>query len=223
MKSNLTSTKSILKLPVKNLSFDNSTLAGFKKIIFFGQNFNQKEHEPVNLQLYYLLGNKTYSEKFISYYLNYTTKLISYKTVSDDLLSVTVLRSSYEKQKSIILSFYNQLNTFFAKFSKIYYKSWLVNLYFIGVGYKVFIYNQYLYIRLGFSKMLKLEIPSQVGVLTRRRNHLRLFSSDLGKLSAFVKVLTSLRSFDKYKGKGIYQYSDFSQVKLKTGKKQQFF
>lgn len=71
--------------------------------------------------------------------------------------------------------------------------------------------------------MLKIRIPSTVVVLTRKRNHLRILSSHHEYLESFLYVLKNLRIFDCYKGKGIFQTSNFSTVKLKVGKKQQFF
>jgi ribosomal protein L6P/L9E len=99
----------------------------------------------------------------------------------------------------------------------------MANIFFIGVGYKVFIFNNYLYLRLGFSRMLKIMIPNGVVVMTRKRNHLRIISSSHEQLESFLYLLKNLRVFDCYKGKGIFQNSDFSSVKLKVGKKQQFF
>lgn len=71
--------------------------------------------------------------------------------------------------------------------------------------------------------MLKILIPLNVTVLTRKRNHIRIISSQHNHLESFLYLLKNLRVFDCYKGKGIFQTSNFSSVKLKVGKKQQFF
>lgn len=127
---------------------------------------------------------------------------------------------------TVISASYGLLNKVFRCFStytNIFFSAWVSNIYFIGVGYKVFIFNDFLYLRLGFSRMLKIRIPSTVVVLTRKRNHLRILSSHHEYLESFLYVLKNLRIFDCYKGKGIFQTSNFSTVKLKVGKKQQFF
>lgn len=71
--------------------------------------------------------------------------------------------------------------------------------------------------------MIKIKIPNSLHVLTRYRNNIKLISSDLSLLNTFVNQLLLLRIFNPYKGKGIYQLADFSDIKLKVGKKQQFF
>lgn len=98
-----------------------------------------------------------------------------------------------------------------------------VSTFFIGIGYKVYIFNNYLYLRLGFSKMLKIKIPNSIFVFIRKRNMLRLISSNYQSLNSFNILLKNLRKFDKYKGKGIFSLGNFNDVKLKPGKKQQFF
>lgn len=206
-------------LPINSLSFNSTGFSEFKKLVFLGNNSFSSTLQFVHLSFMSKLSIIPFSNSLI----DTSTSVFSYFSTSC-LFSLAALKNkNFKVQKRLLVSAFNNLHKFFYVLSKIYLHSWVVNLFFIGVGYKVFIFNNFLYLRLGFSKMLKLEIPKNILILTRKRNHLRIFSSNLACLTDFTKVLMSLRSFDKYKGKGVYKHSDFSSIKLKTGKKQQFF
>jgi len=138
-------------------------------------------------------------------------------------LNLNILTNLNFSTKKLVLSFFNWLFNSYQLMVKTVYTNWYSSLYFIGIGYKIFIYKNFLYLRLGFSRMMKIAIPTGIVVLTRKRNNIKLISSSLEILSDFVRVLKGLRGFDLYKGKGIFELPDFSTIKLKVGKKQQFF
>ena len=163
---------------------------------------------------------KTYNLK--NYFILKNIKLVSSMFLPSSICFYLV-GSQTSNLTSAAYGLFNKLFYCFSNYTDIFFSVWISNIYFIGVGYKVFIFNDFLYLRLGFSRMLKILIPSTVTVLTRKRNHLRIISSQHKHLESFLYLLKNLRVFDCYKGKGIFQNSNFSSVKLKVGKKQQFF
>lgn len=158
-------------------------------------------------------------------FLNFLPPCLVNNNLKNTISLYVCSRDYLEKldQRRLLISFLNHSLVSYRRILTSLSMSWFVNLYFIGVGYKIFVYNDYLYIRLGFSRMIKIKIPNSLHVLTRYRNNIKLISSDLSLLNTFVNQLLLLRIFNPYKGKGIYQLADFSDIKLKVGKKQQFF
>lgn len=129
----------------------------------------------------------------------------------------------FNMQKKHILFFFNNLCKMFDKVISNNLYNWFCNIYLIGLGFRIFIYKDDMFIRLGYSKIIKFKIPLDILVLSRKRNNLKCFSSNKDSLSRFVNFICSLRAYNKYKGKGIYIYSNYSFIKMKTGKRQQFF
>lgn len=80
-----------------------------------------------------------------------------------------------------------------------------------------------MYVKLGFCRVLKVEVPAGISVFSRRKSRILLLSSDYNLLSNFIVKLKRLRKFDFYKGKGVFEYNTFDGIKLKVGKQQQFY
>lgn len=123
----------------------------------------------------------------------------------------------------LVFHFYRSLNRSVAALSLGTQSGWFASLNFIGLGYKVFLYKSELYIKLGYCRVLKLRVPIDISVFARRKNRLLFVSTSQESLSTFIHGLKRLRSFDFYKGKGIFEYSSFDGIKLKVGKQQQFY
>lgn len=103
------------------------------------------------------------------------------------------------------------------------YFGWLYTLNFIGLGYKVFLYQSFLYVKLGFCRVVKIAMPKGIFVFSRKKNRLLLVSNNYEVLYKFIFKLKGLRKFNFYKGKGLFEYSSFDGIKLKVGKQQQFY
>lgn len=85
-----------------------------------------------------------------------------------------------------------------------------------GIGYKVSIQGSTLVLQVGFSHLVKVEIPADISCQTKD-NSIILQGIDKERVGQFAASLRSIRPPDSYKGKGI-RYSD-EVVKLKPGKK----
>lgn len=102
----------------------------------------------------------------------------------------------------------NMLNSFF-----------ITKIFLVGLGYKNFVYNNKLYILIGDSNYITLEIPKEVNILCRK-NQIFGISKDKMILLDFFSNLKYLKKLNLYKGKGILEFKNFKFMKLKTGKKQ---
>ena len=209
--------KNNISLTTNNFLYSSFTIF----IYLLGKNlfsYQPKELSSNNFLFSFCFKNQWSLKNFSNYYIVFNSK-------KNQFISIYILQNFIEHNSSklLLLSFFNNFFKNFQFFLNSLSYGWFLNLNFIGIGYKVFLYNNFLFLRLGFSRMIRVEIPTDILVLTRKRNNLKLVSSNFFKLSAFAKLLKSLRGFDQYKGKGIFSLSDFSVVKLKVGKKQQFF
>lgn len=86
----------------------------------------------------------------------------------------------------------------------------------LGIGYKVSIQESTLVLQVGFSHLVKVEIPTDITCQTKD-NSIILQGIDKERVGQFAASLRAVRPPDSYKGKGI-RYSD-EVVKLKPGKK----
>lgn len=91
-----------------------------------------------------------------------------------------------------------------------------VNLNLIGIGFKVFIKNNKLILKLGYSHNIIIEIPSNIKILNKN-SKLILYSIDFVFLTQFVFFVKSFKFVEPYKGKGLTLNSEI--ILRKEGKK----
>lgn len=91
-----------------------------------------------------------------------------------------------------------------------------VNLNLIGIGFKVFIQNNKLIFKLGYSHNIIIEIPPNIKVLNKN-NKIIFYSIDFMFLTQFVFFIKSYKFVEPYKGKGLTL--NFEKVLRKEGKK----
>jgi ribosomal protein L6P/L9E len=95
------------------------------------------------------------------------------------------------------------------------YNGYIVDMYFKGLGYRGWIDQGSLYINIGYTHVVKFDLP--LGVIAKcRKNHLLLFGVNLEKINDVAKNLTKIKVADPYRGKGV-RYVD-SEFVLKVGK-----
>lgn len=93
---------------------------------------------------------------------------------------------------------------------------------FVGVGYKVFLVNQFnkniLLLRLGLSHLLYLKIPVNLNVYCFKCcTKVYVYSHNFKDLLKICTILRALRKPEPYKGKGILYENE--NIKIKEGKK----
>jgi large subunit ribosomal protein L6 len=88
---------------------------------------------------------------------------------------------------------------------------------FVGVGYRVeALSDKVVTLKLGYSHLISIKIPSSIEVYSPKKNTLILKSFDLQKLNLFTARIRSHRFPDVYKGKGILFKNE--TIRLKSGK-----
>jgi len=109
-----------------------------------------------------------------------------------------------------------------------YFKYFIINylynykfynkIYNIGLGFKNFIYKNYLFLLLGNSNYYKLKIPNNIYIICKK-NQIYFFSNNKIKLNNFLFLIKNLKKINLYKGKGLINFYNFKFMKLKMGKK----
>jgi large subunit ribosomal protein L6 len=128
-----------------------------------------------------------------------------------------------ESNKLWLLSENNSKNHFYiAMLNKLIwgvYKGYAIKLNIIGVGYKVFLENNKLLLKIGFSHNVYYEIPKDVTIkiLNQKLVTLSIFGCDLQRVTQVAAEIKSLKPIEPYKGKGIKYFNEI--IKLKVGKK----
>lgn len=96
-------------------------------------------------------------------------------------------------------------------------KGFLFKLKVIGVGYRAFVENKYLKLKIGYTNLIKILIPSQIKVKCINNTSIYLYGINLQQIKLFASTVRSFKKPDPYKGKGIL--FDNEQINFKEGKK----
>jgi large subunit ribosomal protein L6 len=124
-----------------------------------------------------------------------------------------ILTINLQKNKKSILNLYNKL-------IKIKIKGVLqgfkLNLILKGIGYKAFIENNNLILKLGYSHNIIINIPQNIKIINQS-NNLIFNSTDFIYLTQFVHYIKSFKKPEPYKGKGILLKNE--KILKKEGKK----
>jgi large subunit ribosomal protein L6 len=99
------------------------------------------------------------------------------------------------------------------------WKGYSVKLNIIGVGYKVFLEQNFLIFKIGFSHNVSYEIPEniKIKILNQKLLTIVVFGQDLQKVTQTAAEIKALKPIEPYKGKGIKYFNE--TIKLKEGKK----
>lgn len=124
-----------------------------------------------------------------------------------------ILIINTQKNKKSILNLYNKLIKLKIKGVLQGYK---LNLILKGIGFKAFIENNNLILKLGFSHNITVSIPSNIKIINQSNN--LIFSSiDYIFLTQFVHLIKSYKKPEPYKGKGLLLKNE--KILKKEGKK----
>nr|ACC38424.1 ribosomal protein L6 [Phytophthora ramorum]ACD46641.1 ribosomal protein L6 [Phytophthora ramorum] len=140
--------------------------------------------------------------------LNFTNNIYFFFKKNKLLININIF-----KNKKSILNLYNKL-------IKIKIKGVLqgfkISLLLKGIGFKAFIENNNLILKLGFSHNIIIKIPSNITIINQ--TNLLIFSSiDYIFLSQFVHFIKSHKKPEPYKGKGLLLKNE--KILQKEGKK----
>lgn len=90
----------------------------------------------------------------------------------------------------------------------------------VGVGYKAFIKDKNLILKLGYSHEVSYNIPADVSIQCSKNKGLLIVvtGKELFRVSQVIAEIRSYRKPDVYKGKGIHYYKE--KIILKKGKRE---
>lgn len=124
-----------------------------------------------------------------------------------------ILNLNLTKNKKSILNLYNKLIKIKIKGVSQGFK---LNLILKGIGYKAFIENNILILKVGFSHNISIAIPSNIKIISQANN--LIFSSiDFIYLTQYVNYIKSYKKPEPYKGKGLILKNE--KIFKKEGKK----
>ncbi len=140
--------------------------------------------------------------------LTFTDEIVLFSKKNELILILNV-----QKNKKSILNLYNKL-------IKIKIKGILqgfkLNLILKGIGFKAFIENNNLILKLGFSHNIVITIPENIKIINQS-NNLIFNSIDFIYLTQFVHYIKSFKKPEPYKGKGLLLKNE--KILKKEGKK----
>jgi len=90
----------------------------------------------------------------------------------------------------------------------------------VGLGFKAFVFNNYLWIYIGLSHFMKYTITHDLFIICKKKK-IHLFSSNKYLLFNFMRQLKYYLKPNRYKGKGLLEFKQFKGfISLKKGKRQ---
>ena len=190
-------------IKIKNKIFFKSSLGNIN-IFFIDKTFKIPKNVKINIE-----NNKIYFEGLLGKLsLNYINEILFFFKKNQLIL---ILNS--QKNKKSILNLYNKLIKLKIKGVLQGFK---LNLILKGIGFKAFVENDNLILKLGFSHNITVSIPSNIKVISQANN--LIFSSiDFIFLTQFVHFIKNHKKPEPYKGKGLLLKNE--KIIKKEGKK----
>jgi large subunit ribosomal protein L6 len=190
-------------IKIKNKIFFKSSLGNIN-IFFIDKTFKIPKNVKINIE-----NNKIYFESLLGKLsLNYINEILFFFKKNQLIL---ILNS--QKNKKSILNLYNKLIKLKIKGVLQGFK---LNLILKGIGFKAFVENDNLILKLGFSHNITVSIPSNIKVISQANN--LIFSSiDFIFLTQFVHFIKNHKKPEPYKGKGLLLKNE--KILKKEGKK----
>ncbi len=190
-------------IEIKNKIFFKSSLGNIQ--VFF---IDKTIKIPKNVKIE-IKNQKVYFEGLLGKLsLNFTNEVFFFSKKNQLILTINL-----QKNKKSILNLYNKL-------IKIKIKGVLqgfkLNLILKGIGFKAFIENNDLILKLGYSHNIVINIPENIKIINQS-NNLIFNSIDFIYLTQFVHYIKSFKKPEPYKGKGLLLKNE--KILKKEGKK----
>lgn len=190
-------------IKIKNKIFFNSKLGNIK--IFF---IDKIINIPTNIKILKKKNQIFFETTLGILSLKLTNNVFIFKKNNELLININL-----DKNKKSVLNLYNKL-------IKIKIKGVLqgfkLSLILKGIGFKAFIENKTLLLKLGFSHNIIIPIPQNIEIINQA-NTLIFNSIDYIFLTQFVHYIKSYKKPEPYKGKGLLLKNE--RILQKEGKK----
>lgn len=186
-------------------------------------NFNKKKKFISNIcNIYiYFINNiiykkniKTLKKKNKIYF--FYKKNISFLNINKNInifFNKKYLYLELKKKKKEILILFLKLLKLKLKETQYKFKSILTLK---GIGFKVLIKKNKLFLKLGFSHYISIKIPTKLNIYIKG-NKILLISNNFIFLKQYINFIKNFKKPDSYKGKGLYINNEI--IKIKEGKK----
>lgn len=187
-------------------------------------NLTIREHKKYQLEISGALGNTSYIWK--KYDLNGVYSYFLSKDKDEVIFRSLCLNHKKTKMKfgSNLNNLGNHSENFNATPLAIFRqkiqgvsRGYFVYLKVVGVGYRVFFYENCLTFKIGFSHFYKMEIPNSIRVFLPEPTLLCFYGIDKNQVTQIAARIKNIKPPSVYKGKGIRLMNDF--IRLKEGKK----
>jgi large subunit ribosomal protein L6 len=92
-------------------------------------------------------------------------------------------------------------------------RGFLVKLQLVGTGYRAYIENNILYLKVGYSHLINYKIPEKINILCMSSNIISIFGIDRQLVNQVASEIRNFRKPEPYKGKGIRYHDEIIQLK----------
>lgn len=96
-------------------------------------------------------------------------------------------------------------------------KGFFCSLRVVGIGYRVFLVNDILSFKLGFSHFIHVQIPKSIRVFLPEQTCICFYGLDHNQVTQIASQIQQLKKPSPYKGKGLQK--DNNPIRYKVGKK----
>ncbi len=190
-------------IEIKNKIFFKSSLGNIQ--VFF---IDKVIKIPKNVKIEIKNQNVSFEGLLGKLSLKYTNEVFFFSKKNQLILTINL-----QKNKKSILNLYNKLIKIKVKGVLQGFK---LNLILKGIGFKAFIEDSNLILKLGYSHNIVINIPENIKIINQS-NNLIFNSTDFIYLTQFVHYIKSFKKPEPYKGKGLLLKNE--KILKKEGKK----
>lgn len=200
-------------IKIKKKNQKNNQLIFFKSSIGFLNIFNihEKIRIPKNINIILNKNSLEFNGPLGSINLNIMNSL--YFFIKNDIILLSFNNLHLKKKKKSFLNLYKSLIKLKIKGILQGFK---LNLFLKGLGFKAFIENNNLILKLGYSHSIIIKIPNNIKIINQT-NKLVFNSNDWIFLTKYVHFIKNFKKPEPYKGKGLLLKNEI--IILKEGKK----
>jgi ribosomal protein L6P/L9E len=142
---------------------------------------------------------------------------IDNKIKSQALLENLKQRIKINKTPKACLKALKRVNSLYRQKIQGVSRGYFTYLRLVGVGYRVFLINNTLTFKLGFSHLIKIVVPSSIRVFLPEPTLICIYGLDKNEVTQIGAKVQEIKRPSPYKGKGIRVLD--AEIKLKIGKK----
>lgn len=103
-----------------------------------------------------------------------------------------------------------------------YKKLYFSKYFYVGLGYKLFVFLNKLFVWVGLTHYSLVPLPPTVKIFPKKRR-IYILANSLVEFSNLLTTIRRIRKMDIYKGKGLLEVKSYKGfIRMKSGKKKQY-